>query len=255
MSEAAYPRALAGAFAWPLRHPVRAYIVLGLGSLLGSLRFFPWLATGRKDPGLYAAFGYAFFAGAAVSWLFAVVRRTTHPDDRRPETVDRELDLEDAWSDLLQFLGAAAAAYLPLGGFVVYAALDEGRPFHDGDFRVALGALGVAGTIYFPMALLLLGFTGQALAAFNVPLGVRSMGRLGADYGLCVALFLAAAGAAAGLELGWVRFTPVLTWEGWLARTSSSVAELYLAAVAMRALGLLYVERGDDLGWVARPST
>jgi hypothetical protein len=250
MSEAAYPRALAGAFAWPLRHPTRLYLLSGFGLLLGTLRVFPWVAPGR-----YAAAGFVFFCGAAVSWLFAIVRRTTHPEDRRPETVERELDLGDAWSDLLQALAAAAAAYLPLAGFVAYALLHDGRPFQDSDFRVALGALGVAGTIYLPMALLLLGFSGRGAAAFNLPLGLRSMGRLGADYGLCVAYFLAAAALSAALELAWVRFTPLLGVQGWAARTSTSLIELYLAAVGMRALGLLYVAKGESLGWVSRPPT
>jgi hypothetical protein len=250
MSEAAYLRALAGAFAWPLRHPARLCLLGGLGALMGLLRALPW-----SGPGLYAGLGYGAAAGVAVSWLFAVTRRATHPVDRHPPTPERELELGDVGSDFLQFLLATAAAYLPLAGFIVYAELYEGQPFEDADFRVALAALGVAGTIYFPMAVLLLGFSGAGAAAFNLPLGLRSMGRLGADYGLCVACFLAAAGIAAALELGWVRHTPPLSRVGWLARSWTSIVELYLAAVGMRALGLLYLHGGERLGWVSKPRT
>ena len=66
----------------------------------------------------------------------------------------------------------------------------------------AVGATVLAGTLYFPMALLLLGFTGDWRAGFNLPLGIRSMGRLGADYAVCVALFLGTAGLAGVLEWG-----------------------------------------------------
>lgn len=248
MSEAEFPRALPGAFAWPLRHPVRLGVILGVGFALGALRAFPW-------PGLYTQAAFAFLGGCAVSWLFGVVRRATHPEDLRPETFERELDASDAWSKLLQFLAAAAAAYLPLAGFAAYALVRDERLWADPDFRVALGAVAVSGTLYFPMALLLLGYAGHWSAPFNLALGVRSMARLGADYALCAALFLVGAAAAAALELGWVRLSPPFSGEGWLARTSTSVAELYLTAVAMRALGLLYVAKGERLGWVARERT
>ena len=243
--------ALVDALAWPLGRAVRLYILAGLGLALGSTRWIPW----SSRPGSYAAFAFAFFAGCAVSWLFSVVRRATHPEDRRPETVDREIDLADAGTNLLQFLGAAAAAYLPLAGFVAYALSRDVRLFGQPDFRGALAALAASGTIYFPMALLLLGYTGHWAAPFNLPLGLRSMGRLGAGYVLCVALFLAAAAAAAVLELGVVRQLPALTAAGWVARTATSLAELYAAAIAMRALGLLYMARGDRLGWIARERT
>lgn len=243
--------ALVDAFGWPLALSVRLSILGGLALAMGTLRAIPW--SGR--PGSYAGIAFAFAAACAVSWLFSVVRRTTHPEDRRPETVDREIDREDAWTNLLQFLAAAAAAYLPLAGFVAWALLNDGRPFDDPDFRVVLAALAASGTVYFPMSLLLLGYTGHWAAPFNLPLGLRSMVRLGAPYALCVAGFLAAAAAASALELGVVRHLPVLTLPGWVARTATSLAELYLAAVAMRALGLLYLARGARLGWLARERT
>jgi hypothetical protein len=237
---------LVDAFAWPLGRPVRLYILAGLALAIGSLRSIPATA---------ADVALAFAAGCAVSWLFSVVRRATHPEDRRPETLDREIDRGEAGMNLLQFLGAAAAAYLPLAGFAAYGLWYEVPLFDDPDFRVVLAALATSGTIYFPMALLLLGYTGHWAAPFNVPLGLRGMGRLGGGYALCVAGFLAAGAAAAALELGVVRRLPPLTLAGWVARTSTSWAELYLAAVAMRALGLLYLARGARLDWVARPRT
>lgn len=234
------------ALAWPLGRPLRLALLAGLALAIGSLRSIPATAA---DAAL------AFAAGCAVSWLFSVVRRATHPEDRRPETFDREIDRGEAWMNLLQFLGAAAAAYLPLAGFAAWALANEGRPFDDPDFRLVLAALAGSGTVYFPMALLLLGYTGHWAAPFNLPLGLRSMRRLGGGYALCVLGFLAAAATAFVLELGVVRRLPPFTAAGWVARTATSLAELYLSAVAMRALGLLYLARGERLDWVAKPRT
>lgn len=257
MSEAPFLARLPGSFAWPLTGRVRPVLVAGLALGLGFLRWLPWSTPGlqaRRGAGV-VIFAFAFLVACGVSWLFGIVRRTTHPDDLRPESFAAEIDKDDAWEDLLQFLGAFAVAYLPLLGFLGYALAQDGRPFGEREFQVALATTAVAGSAYFPMALLLLGYTGQWQAAFNVPLGLRGMGRLGAGYAVVVALFLAAAGLACLLEVGWAGRTAALTTDGWIARTSTSLVELYLAAVAMRALGLLYVARGGRLGWVSREET
>ena len=239
-------------FAWPLASRVRLSILAALGFGLGFLRWLPWTrgAVSRRGDALLPL-AFAFLVACGVSWLFGIVRRTTHPDDRRPETFANELDKDDAWEDLLQFLGAFVVSYLPLLGFLGYALAHDGHA----EIRVALAATAVAGTAYFPMALLLLGSSGDWRAGFNLPLGLRSMGRLGAGYAGVVALFLAGIAVAVGLELAWVRATSTPSGEGWIARTSTSLAELYLGAVAMRALGLLYLARGDRLGWVAKNET
>ena len=248
---------IGSSFAWPLQGRVRPLLVFGLALGLGFLRWLPWNAPGRhgrRGAGV-VIFAFAFLVACAVSWLFGIVRRTTHPDDRRPETLANEIDKDDAWEDLLQFLGAFAVAYLPLLGLLGYALARDGRPFRDLEFGVALAATALVGSVYFPMALLLLGFSGKWQAAFNFPLGLRSMRRLGGGYAATVALFLAAAGLSCLLEVGWAARTAPLTSEGWLARTTTSLAEVYLSAVAMRALGRLYVARGDRLGWVTREET
>ncbi len=245
---------LPGAFAWPLQGHVRPLLVLWLSFGLGFLRWLPWNVPGRhgrRGAAIVVAV-FAFLVACAVTWLFGIVRRTTHPDDLRPESFSSEIDKDEAVENLLQFLGAFAVAYLPLLGFLGYALARDGRPFGESEVRLALATAAVAGSAYFPMALLLLGYTGRWQAAFNFPLGLRSMGRLGVGYAAVVALFLAAGCVSCLLELGWAGRTTALSAEGWLARTSTSLAELYLGAVAMRALGLLYVARGDRLDWVSR---
>ena len=246
MSDVPFLRALPGAFAWPFQSSLRIGVLAGFAAGMAAIRSLPWFT--RRNP---LPFLFALLAAAAVSYLFGIVRRTTHAD-ARPETLANELDLDDAWEDLAQFLGAFLVAYLPLLGFLGYALAHHGRPFGDADFRVALATTAVAGTAYFPMALLLLGFSGEWTAAFNLPLGLRGMARLGVDYAYVVLIFLVAAGLPALMELGWAVETPILSGAGWVARASTSFVEGYLAMAAMRALGLLYVARGDRLDWVTK---
>jgi hypothetical protein len=251
MNEPSFWKALPGAFAWPFGRPLRGALLAGFAFVLGSARWLPWTRVRPGRGTVLLLVLLAFLAACAVSYLFGIVRRTTHADDR-PETLRNEVDPEDAWDDLRQFLGAFAVAYLPLLGFLAYALTHDGRPFRDREFCVAVGTTAVAGTSYFPMALLLLGFTGDWRAGFNLPLGLRGMRRLGAGYAGTVALFLAAAGLAALLEVAWVGRAPAFSRDGWIARVGATLVEAYLAMAAMRALGLLYVARGDRLGWVSR---
>ena len=249
MTEPSFRTLCAAAYAWPFLRRVRVAILLLLPLGIAVLGAFPPRTVGRGTGGW--AFGLAFLLACSVSYLFAVLRRTTDPHPPTPETFGREVDPEDALPDFLGFLGALLVAYLPLGGLLVHAFFFAERPFGSWTAAAGVGTAGVAGTLYFPMTLLMMGVAGDWRAGFNLPLGLRTIGRLGGDYLLCAGAFLAAAGTIVVMELLAVPATEPRSWDRFLARTGAGVAEFYLAIVAMRVLGLLYVARHERLGWAA----
>lgn len=111
-------------------------------------------------------------------------------------------------------------------------------------------ALFILGVLYYPMALMLAGFTHSAGELFNLPAAVRSIMKISGDYLICLGFFIGSyilvavvvivLNVAAG-GLPWpVRFGVVFV--GWSINT-------YLFIVQMRTAGLLYYAREKDLGW------
>lgn len=249
MTEPPFPRICAGTFSWPFRHRVRVAILALVPLGAAFLATFP--ARGWRGRAGELA-GRVLLVACAVSYLFAVLRRTTDPHAPSPETLAREVDLEDVPFDLLGFLGAMAVAYLPLAGLLVHAFVFTDRPLESTAAKAAAGIAGAAGTLYFPMALLMMGVGGDWRAGFNLPLGIRTIGRLGGDYLYCAGAFLATAAMIVLMEVVLVPSTAPRTWDRFLARAGAGAAEFYLAVVSMRILGLLYVARHGRLGWAAR---
>jgi uncharacterized membrane protein len=115
---------------------------------------------------------------------------------------------------------------------------------------VAAIALFFLGVLYYPMALMLAGFTQSIAELFNLPAAIRSIAKISGDYLICLGFFIGSYllvavvlfvlnVAAAGLP--WpVRFGIVFI--GWCINT-------YLFIVQMRTAGLLYYAREKDLGW------
>lgn len=250
MNETSLPRRFAGALAWPFLHRVRVAILVLLP--LGTAFLATFQPTRRRRGSVDWVLALAFALACSVSYLFAVLRRTTDPRGPSPETFGREVDPDEALPDLLGFLGAMLIAYLPLAGLLVHAFFFTPDPLEPAAARIATGAAAVAGTLYFPMTLLMMGVAGDWRAGFNLPLGIRTIGRLGRDYLLCAGAFLATAATVFLVETLLVPSTPARSWPRFLARASGGVAEFYLAIVSMRVLGLLYLARHDRLGWAGR---
>lgn len=251
-----FAASLPGAFAWPFRRPVRVAVWLSLSLAIAALRWMPWLPNPLRRGAGAVPLALAFAVAAAASYLFAVLRRSTHaPTESLPETFRNEVDFDHALQGLVEFLGALLVAYLPLGAFAAYATLQHPALLQDPAFRGVLFAFAAAGTLYLPMVLLLLGFSGDWRSGFNLALGVRSAVRLGSDYALCAAVFALPVATAWTLETFWVAGTVPGSGGAFAARSTASLAEFGLAIVAVRALGLLYSAREGDLGWEARRET
>jgi len=235
------------AAAYPFRRPLRAALLGGLAAGIALARYLPW--SGRRNA---LPVVFLFLVAYAVSYLFHVVIETSTEEEYRENPL-RGVDFKEALLNLAQFAGAFAVSFLPVFGLLVWALMKDGVPFEDGAFLVFLGLAALAGTTYFPMAVLLLGFTGTWVAAFNLPLGVRGIGRIGSDYWICFAFFAVLVAVSTFLEISWVGPRERLSGAGLAAFLGTTFAEVYLAVVAMRAAGRLYSLYRERLGWQAGP--
>ena len=110
----------------------------------------------------------------------------------------------------------------------------------------------LAGVVYYPMALMLAGFTHGVGELFNLPAAIRSIFKIPGDYLICLGFFVGSyllviiilvilnvtsASTTAPLPL-----KIVLTLFGQFINT-------YLFIVQMRTAGLLYYAREKDLAW------
>jgi hypothetical protein len=115
---------------------------------------------------------------------------------------------------------------------------------------VAAVLLAFIGMLYFPMALMLSGFTHSAWEALNFPSGLRSIAKMPMDYLICLA-FLVGSGIAivAGQVVIRVVFLNASLPVEIVVSLVVQTASVYLMIVQMRTVGLLYYAREKDLGW------
>ena len=109
---------------------------------------------------------------------------------------------------------------------------------------------GFFGMLYFPMALMMAGFTHSAWEALNFPSGLRSISKMPGDYLICLG-FLLFSGIVITLGQVVLKVTfrdatiPAQIGVALIVQTAS----VYLMIVMMRTVGLLYYAREKDLGW------
>lgn len=231
-----------GVFSYPLKSPGGWGFLSGGTALLtlGTLIRGP-----RKDGSVYVL-GLA--ALLIASYLYRIVEDTVGGDDRPPGLKPDEWD--GALSALLHYLGGAVVAFLPVLILFVYAISEQKGHLERPDFLKLIGTLLTLGTLYFPMALLLNGFSQRFATAFNFGVGFRGIRTMGFDYAVCCAFFLLTHGTWIALELFWVEATPRgINWERTIAASVTSLSGLYLSAMQMRALGLVYRRHAPALGW------
>ena len=221
----------------------------GWGFLFGCTTFLALahgLRTGlRRDASLYLL---TFSIPLIVSYLYRIVEETVGENERPPDLVPEEW--QDCLSELMHYVGAIVVAFLPILILLFYALSEEGRPLKQARFQAILAGLLFFGTLYFPMALLLNGFSRRFSTAFNFSVGVRGIGIMGWRYAACCLPFLASHAAWILLEIFYVGSTPRgLNAARLTSGAVTSFIGLYLSAVQMRTLGLLYRKYQTRLGW------
>jgi hypothetical protein len=213
------------------------------------------------DPGsLGTAVGQYFMVlivcfGPAFLWLFLSVYISASPerDYDPPEQVQMEASPEPDEEESGEEAAAPAMRQEapPQRPAVSREHEETGGMLARGLF-ILLGAIALffLGVLYYPMALMLAGFTHSTGELFNLPAALRSIAKISGDYLICLGFFIgsyilvavvvwvlnvAAGGMPWPLRIG-------VIFVGWSINT-------YLFIMQMRTAGLLYYAREKDLGW------
>jgi hypothetical protein len=192
---------------------------------------------------------YAFFFGLAaivivqvfgtgylVNFLKRIVTGTAAGEERMPDWPELTNLSSDILSPLFQLVGTMLGCFLPALAILFF--VDSELVWRGW----ALGAALLYGCACFPMAFLAVAMFDSVLAV-NPVLVVPSIFRVLREYVLAVVLF------AVVLGLQWAQQALAMAIPGILAAAVANFAGLYLLAVEMRVLGLLYRARSGRLGW------
>lgn len=226
---------LASAFLYPFS---------SAGSVVFLVFMAPLWALARTWGG---CLGYLLFGGYVALWLWDILSTTSmgkHPAPGAPLMTD----FGELVGCFFRFFGALLIAFLPAAvAGVALAANDVPR---SSPLNAVPAALSLLGVFYYPMALMLIGFSERWSASLHLVFAARSIRTLGVDYLLCCVFVLVTFGVSAAIEAGMASLPRDL---GLGARagvaTVGTFIELALYAVQMRAVGLLYLANKDRLGW------
>jgi FHA domain len=239
--EQSFFRLARGAFRYPLKGD-GVILLIGGGILLllvdaakFILRFVPgygWVALL-----LVTVFGIGYLT----RYLQNIVTSSAHGENDMPDWPDITDYSGEVTTPFFQLVGMAAFCFAPAAALTIYAIFGQGGAWLGWTTTAAI----LVGAIYFPMA-----FTAVAmydsLSALNPLLIVPSIMKIPKEYALTIALFVVI------LTLRWlaVRVLPeVLGVNFMLPAVISDFFGLYLLAVLMRILGLLYLTKKDELNW------
>jgi len=221
---------LAGAFAYPFR---------GDGPILlasGTVFFFVIDLVARHA----AVFGLLLMLAAAgylISYYRRILLASAAGEDRLPDWPDFT-DFGDLASPVLQFTGTVVFSFGPAILVTIFA------PDTASWTPWALALTLLLGCVYFPMAFTAVAMT-DSLSALNPVAILLSIGKIPWAYLLTIVVLAAIFAVSwAGTEL-LPRFLPIPILPGLLEKFIG----IYLATVEMRILGLLYLNKKNQLGW------
>lgn len=188
-----------------------------------------------------------FIGGYIAVWMWDILTSTAEGRSK-PPPAPIPSDVVDMGASFLRFVLALLVAFAP-AGLAAFAMVSFDVPDPSPWRLIPLG-LSIAGLIYYPMALLLVGFAERWTAALHLLFAVKSIWRVRKDYALCCVFVLASFGVSTAVEIGLWMLSRKL---GFGAQVGLAVvgiaAELALYAAQMRAVGLLYLANKDRLGW------
>lgn len=191
--------------------------------------------------------GYILIGGYVATWLWDILSTTAMGKHQAPST-PMPTDILELAGSFLRFIGALAVSFAPAG--IAAGLLYSNDVPNDSPLSAIPAALAVAGILYYPMALMLIGFSERWVGSLHFIFAFRSIRQLGRDYLLCCVFFLVTFGVSATLEAGVAALPASLGFGTRVAASTASVfVELALYAIQMRAVGLLYLANKDRLGW------
>ncbi|HEX7897854.1 MAG TPA: hypothetical protein VF950_08850 [Planctomycetota bacterium] len=185
----------------------------------------------------------ALFGGYAAVWLWDILETTAAGSDAPPST-PWPGEFWEWGRPFARFVAAFATAFAP-------ALLARWLLGVDAPWKGAISSgLALAGMAYYPMAILLVGFSADWTGALRLPTAFRSIRVLGSDYALCCVFIGVSFGLSTAVEFGVAAvWTHVGPWPGLAGTIVAVFLELALYAIHMRAIGLVYRARRKDLGW------
>ncbi len=192
---------------------------------------------------LMGVLGMALVGGYISVWLWEILDSSAQGGDRPPAT-PWPGEYWEFGKPFVRFVAAFGTAFLP--AILARTFLGDSQ-----DWRGAVcGLLALAGMAYYPISMLLVGFSGSWTGAFRLPTAFRSMRILGGDYALCCVFIAVSFGLSTAAEYGahasYRSFgTPVALFVSMVA----VLLEVAIFAVHMRAIGLVYRAHQRDLGW------
>jgi hypothetical protein len=199
--------------------------------------------------------GFGFFTRALFyGYLFAFMQNIIHST----ASEDEELPGWPAWDDVggcaVRLLGCVIFSFGPALGLFFYAVWNE-----ESTAGIAMIPAMIFGCLYFPMALLAVAMKDSPAAA-NPLVVLPAIVKVPLEYVVTVILLAAVIAIRQAGEIGLVALFPkgMLThsiatlFEMFGARVLWNFVGLYLLAVNMRILGLLYVAKKHKLGWFER---
>ena len=233
-----------GAFGYPLKGDGVVLLICG-GILFLLIDGATFVARYAFIYGLIAViFLTVFGVGYLTRFLQNIVVTTARGDNEMPDWPDLTDYSSEVTTPFFQTLGLGVFCFAPAILLTIYAV-------HASEGGAWLGWATTAsiffGAIYFPMAFAAVAMF-DSLAAVNPLLIIPSILKIPKEYALAIVLFVAI------LILRWLgeKVLPELLGIPYiLPSIVANFFGLYLLAVEMRILGLLYLMKKDELGWLS----
>ena len=152
---------------------------------------------------------------------------------------------EEFGTAVAQYFIVSIICFLPAVGFLMWHPLEGVLP----NLMIAI-LLALFGVAYYPMALMMAGFTHNSWEPLNFPSGLRSITKVPADYLICLGFFIVSyviVTVAQVFIAGVAQKAPIPVWVA--LSLFAQTASVYLLIIQMRTVGLLYYAREKDLGW------
>lgn len=231
---------LPGVFAYPFKGAGPFILIVSM-IVIAALDFIS---------GGFGIFTRALFYG----YLFAFMQNIIHSTASEDEELPGWPAWDDIWGCAMRLLVCVVMSFGPALGLFFYAIYSE-----EPTAGVAMIPAMIFGCLYFPMALLAVAMKDSALAA-NPLVVLPAIVKVPLEYIVTVILLAAVIGVRQVGEVGMTELFPkgMLThsittlFEMFGARVLWNFIGLYLLAVNMRILGLLYVAKKRKLAWFER---
>jgi hypothetical protein len=226
---ASFARALVGAFAYPWRP---SFVAIAL-----VLTVFDLVV--RVGMGMNPITGLVGVS-AKLALLFHVVRITAEGQDEWSLGTDEGDTLLEWLRPLARFVIATAVAFGP----AVAVGVGTGSP-------ALAGIVAVGGLVYLPAALVIASYQNfGCLGAVNPLPALALIARIPGSYAVTLGFLLGAVALSIGVSLGGDALAGALTRAplgGFVAGLLGSVAQLLVAMIAARMLGLLVREHAEEI--------